>query len=80
MFCGMYLWKLGIGSLSVAFSGDISATLKNLERWYVDIIAFLFIVLGIMTILVGLVALIPIVLMQQKRKKTGHSVSAIKYV
>ena len=64
---------LGIGSLGVAFSGYLSTPLKNWERWYVGIIAFLFIAPDIITMLVGLFALIPIVLIQQKRKKTGPS-------
>ena len=64
---------LGIGSLGVAFSGYLSAPLKNWERWYVGITAFLFIAPGVSTMLVGLVALVPIALIQQKRRKTGPS-------
>ncbi len=64
---------LGIASLGVAFSGYLSAPLKNWERWYVGITAFLFIAPGVSTMLVGLVALIPIALLQQNRKKTRVS-------
>jgi len=60
---------LGIGALGVSFSGYLFAPLYALERWYVAIVAFLFIAPGLTTTLIGLALLAPIILLQINRKK-----------
>ncbi|WP_298261327.1 TRAP transporter fused permease subunit [uncultured Litoreibacter sp.] len=62
---------LGIASLGVAFSGFLVAPLKNWERWYVGLVAFLFIAPGVTTMLIGLAALAPIVVLQLRRKSVA---------
>ena len=60
---------LGIASLGVAFSGYLFSTLKTWERWWVALISFLFIVPGLVTMAIGIVLMLPIVLIQLKRRK-----------
>ena len=60
---------LGIGSLGVAFSGYLLAPLKKWERWWVALVSFLFIAPGLVTMIVGLVLMLPIVVLQIKRSK-----------
>lgn len=59
---------LGIGALGVSFSGYLLAPLHVLERWYVAIVAFLFIAPGLITTLIGIALLAPIVLLQLRRR------------
>jgi len=59
---------LGIGALGVSFSGYLLSPLHTLERWYVALVAFLFIAPGLTTTLIGLVLLAPIVLLQIRRR------------
>ncbi len=59
---------LGIAALGVAFSGYLVSPLKSWERWYVALVAFLFIAPGILTMAIGIAALAPIVLLQMSRK------------
>ena len=59
---------LGIAALGVSFSGYLLAPLYALERWYVAIVAFLFIAPGLMTTLVGIALLAPIALLQLRRR------------
>lgn len=59
---------LGIASLGVAFSGFLFARLSTLQRWYVAIVAFLFIAPGLMTTVVGIVLLSPILMLQMRAK------------
>lgn len=61
---------LGIAFLGVAFSGYLLAPLKMLERYYVAIISLLFIAPGLLTMLFGLIAMVPVILIQFKRQKT----------
>ena len=60
---------LGIASLGVAFSGYLFATLKTWERWWVALVSFLFIAPGLATMGVGLVLMLPILMIQLKRRK-----------
>lgn len=60
---------LGIASLGVAFSGYLLATLKTWERWWVALVSFLFIAPGLATMGVGLVLMLPILILQVKRRK-----------
>lgn len=60
---------LGIGALGVAFSGFLVATLKSWERWYVGIVAFLFIAPGVTTMIIGLALMAPIVVLQLRRRE-----------
>ena len=60
---------LGIASLGVAFSGYLFATLKTWERWWVALVSFLFIAPGLLTMGVGMVLMLPVLMMQIKRRK-----------
>ena len=55
---------LGIASLGVAFSGFLFRPLAKWERWWVALMSFLFIAPGLTTLLIGLVAMSPIVFRQ----------------
>jgi TRAP transporter 4TM/12TM fusion protein len=55
---------LGIASLGVAFSGFLFRPLAKWERWWVALTSFLFIAPGLTTLLIGLVAMSPIVFRQ----------------
>jgi len=66
---------LGIGALGVSFSGYLFAPLYGLERWYVAIVAFLFIAPGLTTTLIGLALLAPIVLLQIRRRRIAPSIA-----
>ncbi|WP_457647136.1 TRAP transporter permease [Profundibacter sp.] len=59
---------LGIGSMGTAFAGYFIAPLTKLERWWIAITSFLFIAPGLTTMGVGLVLLIPVILLQIKRR------------
>ncbi len=67
---------LGIGALGVAFSGFLFAPLTTIERWYVGLVAFLFIAPGVVTMGIGLVLLVPIVVIQQRRRNAALSTQA----
>ncbi|MEB8385685.1 TRAP transporter permease [Rhodobacteraceae bacterium KMM 6894] len=60
---------LGIASLGVAFSGYFLAPLQKWERWWVALVSFLFIAPGLATMGVGIALMLPIVLLQVKRRK-----------
>lgn len=66
---------LGIASLGVAFSGYLFAPLAKWERWWVALVSFLFIAPGLLTMLIGAVAMSPIILRQiiAKRAATAPS-------
>jgi TRAP transporter 4TM/12TM fusion protein len=66
---------LGIGALGIAFSGYFLARLKMWERWYVALASFLFIAPGLMTMGIGLVALLPILPLQLRRRKASAAQS-----
>jgi TRAP transporter 4TM/12TM fusion protein len=55
---------LGIASLGVALSGFLFRPLAKWERWWVALTSFLFIAPGLTTLLIGLVAMSPIVFRQ----------------
>lgn len=59
---------LGIASLGVAFSGFLIAGLKTWERWWVALVSFLFIAPGLMTMGLGLALMLPILLIQLRRR------------
>ncbi|WP_428541792.1 TRAP transporter permease [Profundibacter sp.] len=61
---------LGIGSMGTAFAGYFIAPLTKLERWWIALTSFLFIAPGLVTMGVGLVLLLPIFLLQIKRRNT----------
>lgn len=63
---------LGIGSLGVAFSGFLLAKLRRWERWWVALVSFLFIAPGLVTMGIGLLLMLPILLLQVKRRKMQH--------
>ena len=58
---------LGIASLGVAFSGYFVTSLKNWERWWVAIVSFFFIAPGLVTMVVGIVLMLPILFLQFKK-------------
>jgi len=55
---------LGIASLGVALSGFLFRPLAKWERWWVALTSFLFIAPGLTTLLIGLVAMSPIIFRQ----------------
>ena len=55
---------LGIASLGVALSGFLFRPLAKWERWWVALTSFLFIAPGLTTLLIGLIAMSPIVFRQ----------------
>jgi len=55
---------LGIGSMGVAFSGYFLGHLQTWQRWWVALVAFLFIAPGIMTTLLGIALMMPVVIPQ----------------
>ncbi len=65
---------MGIASLGVAFSGYLVAPLAKAERWWVALVSFLFIAPGLATMALGLVLLVPVVLLQlRRRSQAGRS-------
>lgn len=60
---------LGIGFLGVAFSGYMLAPLKMWQRWWIGLVALLFIAPGITTMAIGLALVAPIFLMQLQARK-----------
>ncbi len=62
---------LGIASLGVAFSGFLMAPLNKAERWYVGLVAFLFIAPGLITTLIGLGLMAPIIIRQIALKNSS---------
>jgi TRAP transporter 4TM/12TM fusion protein len=66
---------LGIASLGVAFSGYFFTHLAKWERWWVALVSFLFIAPGMMTLVLGMVAMSPILIRQiMARDRTGNLV------
>ncbi len=59
---------LGIGSMGTAFAGYFIAPLTKPERWWIALTSLLFIAPGLATMGVGLVLLLPIILLQIKRR------------
>ena len=59
---------LGIGFLGVAFSGYLVAPLARWERWYVALVSFLFIAPGLITMAIAMALLIPVFLLQWRKK------------
>ncbi|SEQ45958.1 TRAP transporter permease [Thalassovita taeanensis] len=60
---------MGIASLGVAFSGFLFAPLRKFERWWVAIASFLFIAPGLITMGIGMLAILPVVVLQLRAKK-----------
>jgi len=59
---------MGIASMGTAFAGFFIAPLTMVERWWIALVSFLFIAPGLATMAVGLVLLLPIALLQIKRR------------
>lgn len=55
---------MGIGSLGVAFSGYFLTSLPQAQRWWVGIVSFLFIAPGLVTMGIGILAMLPIFILQ----------------
>jgi TRAP transporter 4TM/12TM fusion protein len=62
---------LGIGSLGSAFAGFLLAPYSKKERWYVGLVSLLFIAPGLTTMGIGFVALIPILILQIRKRRAG---------
>jgi TRAP transporter 4TM/12TM fusion protein len=62
---------LGIGSLGVAFSGFCLAHLRMWERWWVALVAFLFIAPGLTTMAIGIVLMLPVVVRQLQARRAA---------
>lgn len=60
---------LGILFLGAAFSGYLFAPLGKLARWWIGLVSFLFIALGLLTLLLGLGLLLPIAFQQYLAKR-----------
>ena len=65
---------LGIGFLGVAFSGYLVAPLARWERWYVALVSFLFIAPGLITMAIAMALLIPVFLLQWRKKSIASEV------
>ncbi len=59
---------LGIAGIGAAFSGYLIAPLSRTERWYIGLISLLFVAPGLTTMGIGLLALLPIFVLQIKRR------------
>ncbi len=59
---------MGIASMGTAFAGYFIAPLTMVERWWIAFASFLFIAPGLPTMGVGIVMLLPIALLQIKRR------------
>ncbi len=59
---------MGIASMGTAFAGYFIAPLTMAERWWIAFASFLFIAPGLPTMGVGIVMLLPIALLQIKRR------------
>ncbi len=59
---------LGIASLGVAFSGYLFSSLRTWERWWVALVSFLFIAPGLTTMGIGIVLMLPILVLQLRRR------------
>ena len=59
---------MGIGSMGTAFAGYFIAPLTMPERWWIAFASFLFIAPGLATMGIGLLMLLPIALLQIKRR------------
>ncbi len=62
---------LGIAAIGAAFSGFMLAPMRALERWYVGLVSLLFIAPGLTTMAIGAVAMVPILLIQMRRRTTN---------
>lgn len=60
---------MGIASLGVAFSGYFIAPVAMLQRYWIALVALLFIAPGILTFAVGLVLLMPIAILQLRARQ-----------
>ncbi len=67
---------LGIASLGVAFSGFLLAPLTRWERWWVGLVSFLFIAPGLVTMAVGLALMLPVLILQLRRRASSEAGSA----
>jgi TRAP transporter 4TM/12TM fusion protein len=67
---------LGIGALGVAFTGYAIANMPHWQRWYVALVAGLFIAPGLGTMVIGLLALLPIALLQIAAKRREAAMPA----
>lgn len=63
---------LGIASLGVAFSGFLLAPLTRWERWWVGLVSFLFIAPGLVTMAVGLALMLPVLILQLRRRASSE--------
>ncbi|MEM6388656.1 MAG: TRAP transporter permease [Pseudomonadota bacterium] len=59
---------LGIGFLGAAFSGFMFAHMARVERWYVGCVSLIFIAPGVTTLLIGLVAMAPVIFFQMRKR------------
>jgi TRAP transporter 4TM/12TM fusion protein len=60
---------MGIGCMGIAFSGYLMAPLPMLQRWWMALVALLFIAPGLTTLLIGIALVAPIVLLQLRDRK-----------
>ncbi len=60
---------MGIGCMGIAFSGYLLAPLPMLQRWWMALVALLFIAPGLTTLLIGIALVAPIVLLQLRDRK-----------
>lgn len=59
---------MGIASVGSAFAGYVIAPLSKLERWWVGLVSLLFIAPGLITMAIGVVLMLPIAILQIKRR------------
>lgn len=59
---------MGIGAIGVAFSGYFLTHLPKLQRWWVGFASFLFIAPGLTTMGIGILAILPIFILQLRAR------------
>ncbi len=67
---------MGIGSMGTAFAGYLIAPLSKLERIWVGLVALLFIAPGLITMGIGIVLMVPIALLQVRKRAHLKEVGA----
>ena len=59
---------LGIATIGAAFAGYLLTPMSRLERWYTGLVSLLFIAPGLTTMLIGAVAMLPVLAVQMRRR------------
>ncbi|WP_417784346.1 TRAP transporter permease [Terasakiella pusilla] len=66
---------IGIGAIGSAFTGYFIATLSTWERWYIGLVALLFVAPGLITMGIGFALLSPVFISQLRKRKLERAVA-----